>query len=90
MSSVCSASWIAATEPAKRRALAHPAAVARRRVRARGRASWRRSAHGMTISDASGAARMPNATAVSPVAMPTATATGKQNRDSDSNSTSPP
>ena len=89
--SACSASWIAATDSAK----PAPARSVRRRASAavgpaRARRRGRRSAHGTTSSDASGAARMPSATADCPDAMPSATATGKQKRDTDSNSTRPP
>ena len=90
LSSACSASWIAATESGeagagaqRQRALVD---VGRRR-RPRSAATI---AHGTTSSEASGAARMPSATADCPWARPTATATGKQKRDTDSKSTSPP
>ncbi len=60
-------------------------------------ASWaigigvrRAKAAGTTTSETSGAAAMPSATALWPLAIPTATASAKQRRESDSISTSPP
>ena len=89
LSSACSASWIAATEAAK------PAPA--RSVSARSSTTAGVSAeecltiaHGTTSREATGAARMPRATADCPLARPTATATGKQKRDTDSKSTRPP
>ena len=72
-----------------RRPRAACSALARRSARP---APLRRgaSAHGITSSDATGAAAMPERDRGLPVAMPTATASGKQNRETDSNSTSPP
>ena len=89
LSSVCSASWIAATDAAKP-APARSVSARSSTVAGASAAACLTIAHGTTSSEASGAARMPSATADCPWARPTATATGKQKRDTDSKSTRPP
>ena len=92
---VCSASMIASTAPANpapRASVSSPSgAVASAgspaSVRDRSR---RRSAHGTTDSERSGAAAMPSATAACPCAMPTTTARANAHRDADSTNTSSP
>ncbi len=60
------------------------------RVSASRRSALRANAAGTTTSETNGAAAIPSATAVCPLAMPTATASAKQMRETDSISTSPP
>ena len=50
----------------------------------------RANAAGTTTSDTNGAAAMPSATAVWPLVMPSATASAKHRRETDSISTRPP
>ena len=99
MTSVCSPSWIIATatanepparSPASAPGFAAAPSAAARSVSASIRCVAARIAHGTTSSDASGAARMPAATAICPEETPTRAAIGKRMRATDSNRTSPP
>ncbi len=90
LTSVCSASWMPATASAKPALARSVIAAASGAGASASSREWRAIAHGITSSEAIGAARMPAATAVCPLAMPIATASGKQNRETDSNRTRPP
>ena len=88
--SVCSASMISRTANANRPPRARPRSSAGPGGRRPGAGVRLRNASGTTISEHSGAAAMPSATAVWPSAMPTATARANISRDVDSRKTSPP
>jgi len=87
---VCSASMITATASAN---VVDSVAVMPSATSSLSRSiggSRREKATGTTTSDSAGAAAMPRATAPSPDAIPTATASGNRKREIDSISTSPP